>query len=88
MKISIILLAHNEEKNISYEIDLVKKNNRGKLRRILLQVFYRYNSNDFIVPGNRQMANGFFTQQFSGRIKGLAGINRYQWLRHYLSNLG
>ena len=31
MKISIILLAHNEEKNISYEIDLVKKNNRGSM---------------------------------------------------------
>ena len=31
MKISIILLAHNEEKNISYEIDLVKKNILDKL---------------------------------------------------------
>ena len=26
MKISVILLAHNEEKNIGHEIDLVKKN--------------------------------------------------------------
>ena len=31
MKISIILLAHNEEKNISYEIDLIKKNILDKL---------------------------------------------------------
>ena len=31
MKISIILLAHNEEKNISSEIDLVKKNILDKL---------------------------------------------------------
>ena len=31
MKISIILLAHNEEKNISYEIDSVKKNILDKL---------------------------------------------------------
>ena len=63
-----------------------KKNNRGKLRRILLQVFYRQNADNFLVPGNCQMANGFFPQQFSGGIKGFAGINRYYWLRHYLSN--
>ena len=31
MKISIILLAHNEEKNISSEIDLIKKNILDKL---------------------------------------------------------
>ena len=31
MKISIILLVHNEEKNISYEIDSVKKNILDKL---------------------------------------------------------
>ena len=49
----------------------VKKNNRGKLRRILLQVFYRQNADNFLVPGNCQMANGFFPQQFSGGIKGL-----------------
>lgn len=31
MKISIILLAHNEEKNISYEIESIKKNILNKL---------------------------------------------------------
>ena len=31
MKISIILLVHNEEKNISYEIDSVKRNILDKL---------------------------------------------------------
>ena len=32
MKISIILLAHNEEKNIGYEIDNIHKNILEKLK--------------------------------------------------------
>ena len=52
MKISIILLVHNDEKNISYEIDSVKRNILDKLEDYEYKLFMMKELGDMLPPLN------------------------------------